>query len=95
MEYKCWGIMQTDVCIYLEAENPQDAANKAFAAFERKDEGVSYHDDHIDDDIAVQEKVDGEYGDELILSMSWNPSSNLKSGDTSISTVGTGEGQMP
>ena len=66
MEYKCWGSVRRDVCIYLDADNPQDAANKAFKVFERDDDGIEYHDASPDEDIAVQEKNDGEYGDEVI-----------------------------
>jgi len=67
MEYKCWGTILMDACIYLDADNPQEAANKAFAAFQRRDGGVEYGDEHPDEDVAIQEKVDGEYGDENIL----------------------------
>ena len=65
--YKCWGTRMEEVCIYLDADNPQDAANKAFKAFKRDDEGVQFEGYSIDEDIAVQEKNDGEYGDEIII----------------------------
>jgi hypothetical protein len=67
MEYKCWGIISRDACIYLDAENPQEAADKAFAAFKREDGGIQYDGQRVDEDIAIQEKHDGEYGDENII----------------------------
>jgi len=67
MEYKCWGSVSMDACIYLDADNPQEAANKAFAAFQRRDGGVQYSDERPDEDVAVQEKKDGEYGGENIF----------------------------
>jgi len=67
MEYKCWGSVSRDVCIYLEADNSQEAADKALAAFKRGDDGICCHSEHVDEDIAIQEKTDGEYGDEIIF----------------------------
>lgn len=66
MEYKCWGSVGRDVYIYLEADNPQEAADKALAAFNRGDDGIHYDAEHVDEDFSIQEKTDGEYSDEVI-----------------------------
>ncbi len=64
MEFKCWGIISYEAVIYVEADNKEEASKKAKEQFERDAGDVQYMGHHWDEEIAIQTKKDGEFGDE-------------------------------